>query len=200
MGFGIGRGRQNKNRQEQRRSPPSPQPSPPPIVLEHVDYDTYINSPAWSAFRQRWFSDRSLPNACLACGITTGLELHHVTYERLGNERLTDLIPFCRRCHKEFHERFTSHQCTGLDEFEGQLRVAFRLDGYVAKLRLRPWFQFGPNKVLKPAAARKAEKMKRREQRAAANQEKKAKQKMSSALRFQAYHDKHSPRRHDPFA
>lgn len=37
------------------------------------------------------------------CGATEGLQLHHMTYERIGAEELTDLIPLCETCHNIVH-------------------------------------------------------------------------------------------------
>lgn len=36
------------------------------------------------------------------CG-ETQVQLHHLTYERIGDERLTDLRPLCIRCHALVH-------------------------------------------------------------------------------------------------
>jgi len=38
---------------------------------------------------------------CYVCGVLTALELHHLTYERYGHERLEDCILLCERCHLE---------------------------------------------------------------------------------------------------
>ncbi len=40
---------------------------------------------------------------CQACGGAERLEVHHLTYERLGYERLTDLMVLCHACHAEAH-------------------------------------------------------------------------------------------------
>lgn len=163
------------------------------MTTEPVKYREYINSLQWKAFRARWFNDSSLPNLCVACGGSSVLELHHVTYERLGNERLNDLVPLCHRCHIEFHERFTSHQSNGLHEFQDQLRIAFRLSREVVAIRLRPFLEFRTDRS-KPRKESKANTPK------ATRRQKKALKALRGATRFQAYHDKHSPKRYDPFA
>jgi 5-methylcytosine-specific restriction endonuclease McrA len=38
---------------------------------------------------------------CERCGRAGDLELHHKTYERLGNERFSDLELLCNPCHGE---------------------------------------------------------------------------------------------------
>lgn len=42
------------------------------------------------------------PQACI-CGKTDELQLHHLTYERLGDEDLSDLTPLCADCHAMVH-------------------------------------------------------------------------------------------------
>lgn len=176
-------------------------PTPPkPVVLKAPKprkwkYEEYMQSPEWADFRNRWFTQTNFPKQCVACNVTTGLELHHVTYERLGFERMNDVVPLCRRCHKEFHERFTSHQCSGLEEFRRQLCIAFRLEKVVAKIRLRPFFDFN----FMPGQ-RKQQTAKRIEQENLTRAQKRAVKKLKGAVAYQRYHDRHSPRRHDPLA
>lgn len=68
-----------------------------------TDYQQYIASPAWRARRLRFL--RRLPiEACSACGSTDGVDLHHMTYERLGAEDDGDLVALCRTCHTAVHQ------------------------------------------------------------------------------------------------
>jgi hypothetical protein len=65
-------------------------------------YEDYIKSPEWAEKRkivmQMWC------NRCALCNIgATPLDLHHRTYDRVGNELVTDLVPLCRNCHAKFH-------------------------------------------------------------------------------------------------
>lgn len=46
-------------------------------------------------------ADQSLPQVCV-CD-ETEIQLHHLTYERIGDELLTDLRPLCARCHALVH-------------------------------------------------------------------------------------------------
>jgi 5-methylcytosine-specific restriction endonuclease McrA len=41
---------------------------------------------------------------CEECGSPWGLQVHHKTYERLGNETLDDLVCLCRDCHRKKHD------------------------------------------------------------------------------------------------
>lgn len=77
-------------------------------------YGEYIASEHWRATRARYFAS-DLPQACI-CG-TTEVQLHHMTYERVGAERLSDLTPLCHSCHALVH----------VLEFQG--RIGLDLDG-----------------------------------------------------------------------
>ena len=67
-------------------------PPPPP------EYQEYLESLAWrersAKFREAW------DNRCALCYSTGTLQVHHRTYERIGNELNTDCIPLCKPCHK----------------------------------------------------------------------------------------------------
>ena len=72
-------------------------------------YCNYMASEQWFALRGRWAADWVISHGseprCLICGIEWALcdDLHHRTYERLGNEAARDLIPLCRSCHGVLH-------------------------------------------------------------------------------------------------
>lgn len=63
---------------------------------KRVVYAVYIQSAAWKRFRER--AIRSRGGHCEKCPATHPLEVHHLTYERLGRERLSDVQVLC-----EFH-------------------------------------------------------------------------------------------------
>ena len=66
------------------------------------DYNRYLKSTAWKAKRaQVIFRDGK---RCRCCGRGgKGLEAHHLTYARFGNECLNDLITLCPACHAAAH-------------------------------------------------------------------------------------------------
>jgi hypothetical protein len=68
-------------------------------VLPPSMYEEYIHSPRWYAFKRRLIKIRG--NKCEACP-TVGdkLDLHHLTYVRLGCERPEDVKLLCRACHQ----------------------------------------------------------------------------------------------------
>lgn len=63
-------------------------------------YNEYINSDVWRLKRsQRLLMDR---HRCFDCG-KKAEHVHHLTYARLGNEPLDDLLSLCSVCHKQRH-------------------------------------------------------------------------------------------------
>lgn len=38
--------------------------------------------------------------SCMLCGATKELAVHHLTYEREGNEAMEDLLTLCSKCHQ----------------------------------------------------------------------------------------------------
>lgn len=66
-------------------------------------YLDYIQSPEW---QEKAKQRRSLDgNKCHICGSHDNLQVHHITYERLGREDIEhDLITLCKDCHEIVHE------------------------------------------------------------------------------------------------
>ncbi len=68
--------------------------------LGYASYADYMRSAAWRDVKARYRAS-DLPQICM-CG-EAKVDMHHTTYERVGRERLEDLIPLCRRCHDQAH-------------------------------------------------------------------------------------------------
>jgi hypothetical protein len=97
-------------------------------------YEAYLQSPQWRALAARlkaaagqrctrmledrtgnprhWTMER--------CPNTTDLQVHHLTYDRLGHELDSDLEVLCKRCHLLEHVLQTRCTRCGGDCFEGQ--------------------------------------------------------------------------------
>jgi hypothetical protein len=59
----------------------------------------YLRGRHWQDFRRQWW--RSHPGAvCSRCGRSGAMDLHHLTYERIGRERQDDVVPVHRMCHR----------------------------------------------------------------------------------------------------
>lgn len=65
-------------------------------------YIQYLASEEWRIFRLSVIAKRGL--ACEVCRTRQNSpQLHHLTYERLGCERETDVIVTCETCHRRYH-------------------------------------------------------------------------------------------------
>jgi hypothetical protein len=67
-----------------------------------MDYHSYINSKEWKTNKRTEVLRRS-GGVCERCHKWPVVNVHHLTYERLGNELLEDLLGVCTKCHKELH-------------------------------------------------------------------------------------------------
>lgn len=70
--------------------------------LSELPYELYLRTHHWQTIR-RAALDHYGP-ACLLCGNTGQVDVHHRTYQRRGSERLHDLTILCRDCHGRFHK------------------------------------------------------------------------------------------------
>lgn len=73
-----------------------------------MDYAIYIRSEAW---HQRAAEAKARAgHECALCPETRGLEVHHRTYDRLGDELPTDLVVLCWWCHRRHHGTFLNQR------------------------------------------------------------------------------------------
>lgn len=66
-------------------------------------YPQYLKTNHWIEFKQKYKASGK-PRFCLICK-DKRYELHHVTYEFIGKENLTDVVPLCRRHHAQAHKQ-----------------------------------------------------------------------------------------------
>lgn len=71
-------------------------------LLQSMPYPAYLQTPEWEA--KRLAALRRADNHCELCYAEQTLHVHHKTYARRGDERLSDLIVLCERCHARFHD------------------------------------------------------------------------------------------------
>jgi 5-methylcytosine-specific restriction endonuclease McrA len=69
-------------------------------------YHAYLQSPEWKSLVSKI---KSRDRVCQLTGATTNLEVHHITYDRLGNEDLSDLILLSRSAHQFVHDYYGSY-------------------------------------------------------------------------------------------
>lgn len=70
------------------------------------EYEAYLDSDEWRAFRARVI--KHYDNKCAKCGADGKneiLHVHHLTYEKLFKERLSDVELLCVPCHKKADEK-----------------------------------------------------------------------------------------------
>jgi hypothetical protein len=66
-------------------------------------YEVYLRSPLWRARRRLWILQTL--GRCENCHRQRRpLTIHHLTYQRLGHERRTDIQVLCWRCHRNRHD------------------------------------------------------------------------------------------------
>lgn len=65
------------------------------------DYEEYLASEKWAKKKEEYVR-ADLPQRCAHCQSPSYL-LHHLTYERMGFERLEDFLPLCPGCHHRLH-------------------------------------------------------------------------------------------------
>ncbi len=69
--------------------------------ISEIDYQAYLHSTEWQAKREQRLQQDG--HKCTHCFTTECLEVHHLTYVRLGNELLDDLLTLCDYCHQDLH-------------------------------------------------------------------------------------------------
>ena len=64
-------------------------------------YGPYLASAAWGKKRELVF--RRARGFCEGCGLVPPEEVHHLSYEHVGNEFLFELVAICHGCHERIH-------------------------------------------------------------------------------------------------
>jgi len=66
--------------------------------MNKSEYYQYLASREWALLKEA-VKGRS-GSRCERCRVKDSSAVHHLTYERVGNENLDDLIDLCRDCHR----------------------------------------------------------------------------------------------------
>lgn len=69
--------------------------------MDKDDYWEYLRSWAWRVLRARVLVRDG--ERCTRCTAKRPLTVHHLTYDRVGREELSDLVTLCWRCHRLQH-------------------------------------------------------------------------------------------------
>ena len=77
--------------------------SPKEMASHSQQYREVLKSKRWKEFSR--YAVHQAQNECQRCGMPKKpLHTHHLHYETLGNEKLTDVEVVCRDCHPEADE------------------------------------------------------------------------------------------------
>lgn len=80
--------------------------------LRQTPYVDYLQTPEWR--RRRDERIRAVGRQCQRCAARRDLQVHHLSYERLGDEWDTDLEVLCRSCHENHHFDESRRQHIGI--------------------------------------------------------------------------------------
>lgn len=111
--------------------------------LGFESYRDYLKSDHWARKRDE-YRRSGLPQWCIGCN-DKRFQLHHRSYTRLGAERLTDLIPLCRDCHRKVHDPVNEGE-TRLQHVHVILRRIFGWSRAEMNERFAPFGVFGNHK------------------------------------------------------
>lgn len=74
--------------------------------MDKTTYKRYLRTQNWQKLRFEVLKRSG--GKCERCGFQPykrgGLQIHHLSYDRVGHESLEDLIAICPRCHMEIHK------------------------------------------------------------------------------------------------
>lgn len=68
--------------------------------MNKSEYKEYLQTPHWISLKNKIYITYG---QCYSCGAKRGLDVHHLTYENIGHEKLKDLRLLCRDCHYRTH-------------------------------------------------------------------------------------------------
>ncbi len=70
--------------------------------LARKDYSKYLQTEHWREFRTLILCR---DHGCRLCASKKNLEVHHLNYDRLGEEAKEDVIVLCPHCHERWHKK-----------------------------------------------------------------------------------------------
>jgi hypothetical protein len=75
------------------------------------EYARYLKTPHWQEFNRNYREADDVLHFCFVCS-NSSYELHHHTYERIGQEEMADVVPLCRAHHEAAHQAIKARQTT----------------------------------------------------------------------------------------
>lgn len=83
-------------------------------------YEDYLKTNHWHKKKAAYKQEHVYQ--CNMCDETGCLDLHHMTYERIGNEPFEDLLYLCKSCHRTIHLEINPYQTKVLKTIESKRR------------------------------------------------------------------------------
>lgn len=68
-------------------------------MKQQIDYQQYLASREWRVRRKK-FIEEATCGVCERCAARPIENVHHLTYENIGNEDASDLLGVCHPCHE----------------------------------------------------------------------------------------------------
>jgi hypothetical protein len=90
----------------------------------------YLESEGWRETRKNILDEFN--NRCVVCDTNQKMNVHHFTYNNLGNETHQDALPLCRECHERYHKIFDPIIKMKRDAF---LEAYIEIEEYIEKIR-----------------------------------------------------------------
>lgn len=85
-----------------------------------MDYKKYLKSYEWQIKRERALKYAGY--RCQICNSEVRLEVHHRTYDNLGDEQPSDLTVLCHDCHKRHSDRMQKPNIQMIAWWDGVLK------------------------------------------------------------------------------
>lgn len=87
----------------------------------YATYGEYLQSDEWKATRTK--IRRRARGWCERCHVRRRVDVHHLSYERLGHERPSDLIAVCGWCHQFLHGQISTDPA-GMAFSKAEIKIA----------------------------------------------------------------------------
>jgi hypothetical protein len=116
------------------------------------EYSEYLNSPEWKQRRAECL--RMSKYTCARCGLVkpaSQLHVHHLTYERLGNELPADLQVVCLACHWDADKERKAAGPTARDEGYDHSKLRAGFNGWMINGLNEDWYNWDDFTVMRNA-------------------------------------------------
>lgn len=107
------------------------------VAIGYASYKKYIASDHWRELKE-WHAHVWGDRGCLGCGLSE-FQLHHITYNRIGQEKIEDVLPFCEKCHSLLHRAHRKERIP-TENYKRAMTIAFNWSPAEIARRLEPYY------------------------------------------------------------